>query len=178
MAAWRHIVTLFRAEGADNVTWLWTVNADTPGTGPIARLVAWPSYVTWVGIDGYYIQPVGHFLQRLRPHYQPGAYHHHKPILLSETAVSPAVANQFAKVPDLFNGVQSQHVLGLVWFDIDQRRTGPINQDWQLEGRIRRPHSPSVRAGAAQHRPPLINAVPDQAPEVRAQRARGSGPGP
>ena len=25
--AWRHIVTLFRAEGAENVTWLWTINA-------------------------------------------------------------------------------------------------------------------------------------------------------
>ena len=28
IAAWRHIVTLFRAEGADNVTWLWTLQAD------------------------------------------------------------------------------------------------------------------------------------------------------
>jgi hypothetical protein len=26
VAAWRHIVTLFRAQGAQNVTWLWTVN--------------------------------------------------------------------------------------------------------------------------------------------------------
>ncbi len=26
VAAWRHIVTLFRALGAHNVTWLWTVN--------------------------------------------------------------------------------------------------------------------------------------------------------
>ena len=26
VAAWRHIVTVFRQQGADNVTWLWTVN--------------------------------------------------------------------------------------------------------------------------------------------------------
>jgi hypothetical protein len=26
VAAWRHIVTLFRALGAQNVTWLWTIN--------------------------------------------------------------------------------------------------------------------------------------------------------
>ena len=26
VAAWRHIVTVFRALGARNVTWLWTVN--------------------------------------------------------------------------------------------------------------------------------------------------------
>ena len=40
VAAWRHIVHLFRSEGADNVTWLWTVNADTPKSGPIAEW--WP----------------------------------------------------------------------------------------------------------------------------------------
>ena len=30
IAAWRHIVTVFHAQGADNVTWLWTVNQDAP----------------------------------------------------------------------------------------------------------------------------------------------------
>ena len=42
VAAWRHIVTLFRAEGADNVTWLWTVNQRTPdGSRAHRRMVAW-----------------------------------------------------------------------------------------------------------------------------------------
>ena len=40
VAAWRHIVNVFRGQGADNVTWLWTVNQDAPGTGPVAGLVA------------------------------------------------------------------------------------------------------------------------------------------
>jgi beta-mannanase len=40
VAAWRHIVTLFRARGARNVTWLWTLQADEPGTGPVAAW--WP----------------------------------------------------------------------------------------------------------------------------------------
>jgi Glycosyl hydrolase family 26 len=39
VAAWRHIVTLFRELGASNVTWLWTVNIidDTqhPSPGPL-----------------------------------------------------------------------------------------------------------------------------------------------
>jgi beta-mannanase len=57
VAAWRHIVTVFRGQGADNFTWLWTVQADEAGTGPIASW--WPDakYVTWVGIDGYYYRP-------------------------------------------------------------------------------------------------------------------------
>jgi beta-mannanase len=54
VAAWRHIVTLFNDEGAKNVTWLWTINQDQRGTGPIASW--WPGTrsVTWIGIDGYY----------------------------------------------------------------------------------------------------------------------------
>ena len=50
-------MTLFRARGAGNVTWLWTLQADEPGTGPVAAW--WPGtrYVTWVGIDGYYYRP-------------------------------------------------------------------------------------------------------------------------
>ena len=57
VAAWRHIVTLFRGQGADNVTWLWTVNQDRPGTGPVASWWPGAQYVTWVGIDGYYFRP-------------------------------------------------------------------------------------------------------------------------
>ncbi len=36
VAAWRHIVTLFRELGARNVTWLWTVNIvhDGPAASP------------------------------------------------------------------------------------------------------------------------------------------------
>ena len=35
VAAWRHIVSLFRTQGADNVTWLWTINQDLKSTGPL-----------------------------------------------------------------------------------------------------------------------------------------------
>ena len=73
VAAWRHIVTLFRNEGADNVTWLWTLQADQPGTGPIASWWPGAQYVTWVGIDGYYYRSIRHLRQRLRPDHQPGA---------------------------------------------------------------------------------------------------------
>jgi beta-mannanase len=57
VAAWRHIVMLFRSQRASNVTWLWTLQADEPGTGPIAWWWPGEKYVTWVGIDGY-LSPV------------------------------------------------------------------------------------------------------------------------
>ena len=78
IAAWRHIVTVFHDEGADNVTWLWTVNQDAPGTGPVRDWWPGANYVTWVGIDGYYFQPSDTFAtvfgqtisQRAGPHQQ------------------------------------------------------------------------------------------------------------
>ncbi len=57
VAAWRHVVTVFRQQGADNVTWLWTIQADIKGSGPIRGWWPGADYVTWVGIDGYYYRP-------------------------------------------------------------------------------------------------------------------------
>jgi mannan endo-1,4-beta-mannosidase len=131
VAAWRHIVTLFRGQGADNVTWLWTINADRPDTGPIQSW--WPGgqYVTWVGIDGYYYRPsdtfnrvFGHTIDQVRAFIR-------KPVLLSETAVGPR-AGQFVKIGNLFHGMRKYKTLGLVWFDMAQHQ-GIYHQDWRIE---------------------------------------------
>jgi serine/threonine protein kinase len=132
IAAWQHVVTLFRQQGADNVTWLWTVQADTRGTAPIA--LWWPGakYVSWVGIDGFYYRPSdtfeGVFVQTIDDIRAITG----KPILLSETAVGPA-AGQFAKIQDLFRGMVHYRLLGLVWFDVDQHG-GIYHQDWRIQG--------------------------------------------
>jgi mannan endo-1,4-beta-mannosidase len=132
VAAWRHIVTLFRAQGADNVTWLWTVNQDRPGTGPVESWWPGPQYVTWVGIDGYYVRPsdtfdtvFGRTIDQVRAFTR-------KPVLLSETGVGPE-AGQLAKISDLFQGMRRYRMLGLVWFDKDQDQ-GLYHQDWRIEG--------------------------------------------
>ncbi len=131
VAAWRHVVTVFRDQGADNVTWLWTINQDLSSTGPVASW--WPggSYVTWVGIDGYYYRPsdtfahvFGHTIDQVRAFTS-------KPVLLSETAVGPR-AGQSIKINDLFEGMHSYQTLGLVWFDIGQHN-GIYHQDWRIE---------------------------------------------
>ena len=69
MAAWRHIVTVFRQQGADNVTWLWTVNIVDQKGGIPSPAAWWPgaSYVTWVGIDGYYLKPSWKFAPLFGP---------------------------------------------------------------------------------------------------------------
>jgi Glycosyl hydrolase family 26 len=130
--AWRHIVRLFRGQGADNVTWLWTVNADLPSTGPIAEWWPGPGYVTWVGIDGYYYRPSDSFASVFGRTIVQVRQFTDKPVLLSETAVGPE-AGSAAKTPGLFAGVHEYQILGLVWFDIRQD-DGLYHQDWRIEG--------------------------------------------
>jgi mannan endo-1,4-beta-mannosidase len=140
IAAWRHIVTVFRSEGADNVTWLWTVNAQGPGTAPARAWWPGPGYVTWVGVDGYYAHPgatfrtvFGSVLSDVR-----GLG---KPIIISETAVGPGDRHQAAGIRNLFQGLRaSRQLLGLIWFDKAQDH-GPYRQDWRLEG-----HAALIRA--------------------------------
>jgi len=132
VAAWRHVVTLFRQQGADNVTWLWTIQADIKGSGPIKEWWPGSQYVTWVGIDGYYFRSSATFstvfgatIAQLRSFTT-------RPVLISETAVGP-FASQPAKIENLFQGMATYQTLGLVWFDITQQG-GIYHQDWRIEG--------------------------------------------
>jgi mannan endo-1,4-beta-mannosidase len=131
IAAWRHVVTLFRARGARNVTWLWTLQADEQGTGPIADWWPGAQYVTWVGIDGYYYHPDETFSGVFGKTIAQVRMLTNLPILLSEAAVGPQ-AGQTAKIPDLFAGMREYGMLGLVWFDIPQHQ-GIYHQDWHIE---------------------------------------------
>jgi len=120
VAAWRHIVKLFRVLGANNVTWLWTVNIinDTQ-KGTIPRPNAWwpgSSYVNWVGIDGYYLKPTWEFAPLFGPTIGDVQSLTNDPILIAETGAVPA-AGQPAKITNLFAGVRAYGLLGLVWFN-------------------------------------------------------------
>jgi Glycosyl hydrolase family 26 len=126
IAAWRHVVTVFRRQGADNVTWLWTVNIMAPGI-PSPR-PWWPgaAYVTWVGIDGYYYNAGDTFESVLGPTINEVRRFTHKPILAAETGIDFRAAP--AAIPGLFHGIRARHLLGLVWFDAN------ANHQWRLEG--------------------------------------------
>jgi mannan endo-1,4-beta-mannosidase len=120
VAAWRHIVTLFRALGAKNVTWMWTINVinDTQ-TGRIPKPTPWwpgPKYVTWVGIDGYYLKPSWQFAPLFGPTIAAVRLLTGDPILIGETGAVPSVG-QPAKIDDLFAGIHKYGLLGFVWFD-------------------------------------------------------------
>jgi hypothetical protein len=148
VAAWRHIVGLFRAAGARNVTWLWTVNIiDDPHYGKIPSPARWwpgGKYVTWIGIDGYYYHPSTAFSSLFGPTIAAVRQLTGAPILIAETAAVPA-AGQPAKIADLFAGVRLYGLLGFVWFDV----THPEN--WRLSS----PEAlAALRKGARNYRRP------------------------
>lgn len=131
IAAWRHIVDVFRAQGADNVTWLWTVNVLADFGKRAANPAPWwpgSSYVTWVGVDGYYRYPNETFSYLYDATLADVRAITSKPILVAETAVAPA-AGQAAKIPDLFAAVKADHLLGLIWFDARGNRDWVIDND-------------------------------------------------
>jgi hypothetical protein len=132
IAAWRHVVTLFRGQGASNVRWLWDVNSKSRRTGPVHDWWPGAQYVTWVGVNGYYYLPGQNFANVFRPVIADIRRFTNAPLLIGETAVGPR-AGQQKGIQDLFAGARAQHVLGLVWFD--RTSHGSVyKQDWRLEG--------------------------------------------
>jgi mannan endo-1,4-beta-mannosidase len=120
VAAWRHIVTLFRELDAGNVTWLWTVNIiNNTQRGRIPPPAPWwpgSSYVTWVGIDGYYLKPNWQFAPLFGPTIASIHALTRDPILIAETGATP-IAGQPVKIADVFAGIHAYGLLGFVWFD-------------------------------------------------------------
>jgi mannan endo-1,4-beta-mannosidase len=130
--AWRHVVDVFRQVGADNVTWLWTINSVASYEGPLADYWPGDSYVTWVAFDAYYYSPGDDFSGVFGPSIAALRHLTTKPILIAETAIGP-LAGQASNIPGLFAGVSKAGLLGFVWYDQAQS-DGPYHQDWRLEG--------------------------------------------
>lgn len=130
VAAWRHIVTLFRAQGVRNVVWLWDVNCDYANSAPIAQWWPGQAYVTWVGIDCYYAYKTDTFARIFAPTIDAARRITRDPIMIAETAIGPGVGP--AKMADLFNNARQEHLVGLLWFDQAQN-DGAYHQDWRLE---------------------------------------------
>lgn len=130
VAAWRHVVQVFRYVGASKVTWLWSINSLNSRVA--APRAWWPGrqYVTWVGIDGYYVQPADTFASVFGRTITAVRSFTRDPVLISETAVGPA-AGQARGIPDLFAGVKRDNLLGLIWFDVAQHGAS-YRQDWHL----------------------------------------------
>jgi mannan endo-1,4-beta-mannosidase len=130
VAAWRHVVDVFRAAGATNVVWVWTVNSISGAEGDLIRWWPGANWVDWIGVDGYfsstsdtYSSIFGSTIKQIRT-FSP------KPILIAETGIGD-IPGREKMIRELFDGARTDHVIGLLWFDLRQY---PQDRDWRLEG--------------------------------------------
>ncbi len=116
VAAWRHTVTVFRHNGATNVTWVW--NPAVPGAYTAAMRPWYPgdAWVTMVGLDGYFVTPEATFTTVFGPALNQVRSFTHRRVLIAETGANPS-ANRSAQISDLFAGASSAGIAGVIWFD-------------------------------------------------------------
>ena len=129
VAAWRHIVTVFRKYDATNVIWIWNPNVDYGGT--VLNLAPWypgDSYVSWIGLDGYFFAPTetyGSIFERTMGQIRRFT---DKPMLIVETGANPPSGRERA-IASLFKGAAATPgLLGLIWFDYGKTKT----HDWYI----------------------------------------------
>jgi hypothetical protein len=131
VAAWRHVVRLFRAVGAANVTWLWTVNSIQGASSSLSQWWPGAAWVNWTGIAGYYSRATDTFSSVFGSTIADIRAFSSAPLLISETAVGTTTDRE-SQIDALFAGVRAERLAGVVWFD-EAQHAGLYHQDWRLE---------------------------------------------
>jgi hypothetical protein len=134
VAAWQHIVTIFRSDGASNVSWVWSPYVEVRGRYPMEPYFPGDAWVDYVGLDGYnWGAPKGRW-QSLEAvfsdSYAVAAMLSDRPMILAETASSESGGNKavwirtgfMATIPVLFPRVEA-----VVWFDRARE------DDWRID---------------------------------------------
>ena len=130
---WRRLHDIFAAEGAGNVSWVWSPNwNDSPDTdwNDMQRYYPGDRYVDWVGVSGYNLRrelPARLF----EPIY--ARYATRKPLLITEVGAVDRGGRTKADWITLFARWVEQHpaVGGVVWFDTD---THPgYDEKWRID---------------------------------------------
>lgn len=134
IAAWRHIVSIFRAYRANNVQWVWAPASSQDGTVPIAQIYPGDAYVDWLGIDGYnwgstvtwsawrsFDQVFGPSLADFR------AISPNKPVAISETSSAEMGGNKAAWISEFFTKLKANpQIRSYTWFNLDKET------DWRI----------------------------------------------
>jgi hypothetical protein len=135
IAAWRHVVTVFRQAGATNVRWVWSPNTDCAGHCPFTAY--WPGgkYVDWLALDGYNFASA-HDAAWVSLHYVFATSYatitklSGKPLMIAETASAPTPGDKaqwirrgFRRaIPTAFPRVRA-----VIWFDADKETDWRVN---------------------------------------------------
>lgn len=133
--AWKHVHDIFTAQGATNVTWVWSPNVNYSGSIPFGELYPGDSYVDWVGLDGYNWGTVNNnhwqsFAQVFQQSYDDILKITSKPLMVAETASAELGGNKAHWITDAYATQIPNHfpkVKAVIWFN-ENKET-----DWRVE---------------------------------------------
>jgi hypothetical protein len=131
-AAWRHVVTVFRRNGAANVAWIWNPNVSAPGTAALRSWYPGNAWVTWIGLDGYEFTPQATFGAVFSPTLAQIRAFTKDPVFIVETGAMPSTART-SQIAGLFAGARKAGVIGLIWFDYDKPSGHGPNHNWRID---------------------------------------------
>ncbi len=168
VAAYRHVVTVFRQRGVRNVAWMWSPNlTDANPNVTLQSLYPGDAYVDVIGLSGYLEKPTDTFESRYRDTMTelapigPG-----KPVLIAETGavVDPG---RTTALPALMSAISAEpRVTGLIYFSqpdktIDYRLEGHPDDELALRTALAQPRfTLTLTGGAAFATTPLLTGEP------------------
>lgn len=128
VAAWHHIVSIFREEGASNVRWVWAPNVDRTGSMPFSSYFPGEEWVDYIALDGYNFGNTSedHWLsleEVFSTSYAKITALSAKPLIISETGSNEVGGSKAEWIRTGFIKTIPQRfprVTGVIWFNKEQ----------------------------------------------------------
>jgi beta-mannanase len=135
VSAWRHVVGIFRREGARNVKWVWTPYVNANGRLGFTRFYPGDRYVDWVGLDGYNWGgrfPWMSFRELYAGSYDKLVHISERPVMIGEVGCGEVGGNKARWVRLMFRRdvPRMSRIRAVVWFDDgDPKGKGDLSVD-------------------------------------------------
>lgn len=153
VAAWRHVVSIFRDEGARNVAWVWSPNNYCERQCPFTAFYPGDAWVDWVALDGYNYASIDNdpwmsFAQIFGASYRILTHLTSKPMMIGETASTEDGGSKAQWITQMGHSLATQfrRVRVVVWFQRVKET------DWRINS-----SASSLRAFRALVRSPLFH---------------------
>lgn len=130
VSAWKHIVDIFREEGATNVRWVWSPTVALNVSPPFEEFYPGDDYVDWVALDGFNWGNSQNWSswQTLAEVFEPSyeevtALAPDKPFMIAETASAEEGGDKAAWIRDAFSKdlpTLLPRTKAVVWFNMNK----------------------------------------------------------
>jgi hypothetical protein len=180
VAAWRHVVSIFRAEGASNAEFVWAPNVDDGGI-PFTSYFPGDEWVDAVGLDGYNwgstAEASGHKWLSLgdtfESSYKTLTQLSSKPVMITETASTEQGGSKpewirkgfLSELPQKFPRINT-----VVWFDVAKETDWRVNSSQSSLEAFREVANSSLYGGSTPYTAPVEEAPPVVVEEVQVTK--------